>query len=113
MLAGSLAGVEFDAVYVAEEIGSYKPDLKNFEYLLEHVKSELGVEKADVLHTAHGIRADHVATKQMGMTSAWIARGEETGKGSTMESVGDTVAFTWRFEDMRGMADAADEDFGS
>ncbi|KAK3166812.1 hypothetical protein OEA41_009937 [Lepraria neglecta] len=81
VLAGSLAGVEFDAVYVAEEIGSYKPDLKNFEYLLEHVKSELGVEKAEVLHTAHGIRADHVPTKQMGMTSAWIARGRRPGRG--------------------------------
>ena len=113
VLAGSLAEVEFDAVYVAEEIGSYKPDLNNFHYLLEHVKRELGVEKVEVLHTAHGIRADHVASKQMGMSSAWIARGEETGPGSTLEEVGDRVAFTWMFEDMKSMADAVDEDFGS
>lgn len=33
-LGGPLDGVEFDAVYTAEMIGSSKPDLKNFEYLL-------------------------------------------------------------------------------
>jgi FMN phosphatase YigB (HAD superfamily) len=27
---GTLIGVAFAAVYTAEEIGSYKPDLKNF-----------------------------------------------------------------------------------
>src|SRR5690606_25778937 len=28
-------GVEFDAVYTAEDIGSYKPDDRNFEYMLK------------------------------------------------------------------------------
>jgi FMN phosphatase YigB (HAD superfamily) len=32
--AGPLGHVKFDAVYTAEMIGSYKPDLKNFNYLL-------------------------------------------------------------------------------
>jgi 2-haloacid dehalogenase len=27
--------VAFDAIYAAEDIGSYKPDLRNFEYMLE------------------------------------------------------------------------------
>jgi hypothetical protein len=54
--AGPLAPVTFDAVYTAEDIGSYKPDLKNFYYLLEHVKSEFGVEKNEVLHTAQALR---------------------------------------------------------
>lgn len=39
--------------------------------------------------------------------------GKGTGKGSTMEKVRGTASFMWRFEEMRGMADAADEDFGS
>lgn len=60
---------------MAEETGSYKPGLKNFEYLLEHVKSELRTEKGEVLRTVHGIRADHIATKKMSMTSTWIAKG--------------------------------------
>ena len=111
VLCGPLASVDFDAVYVAEQIGSYKPSLKNFQYLLSHVKEELGVEKGRVLHTAHGIESDHVSCKEMGMTSVWIARGEKTGPGSTMESMGDRATPTWVFEDMMEMAIAADEDF--
>ena len=111
VLCGSLANVGFDAVYVAEQIGSYKPSLKNFHYLLGHVKENLGVEKEQVLHTAHGIQSDHVPCKEIGMTSAWIARGETTGPGSTMESVGGRATPTWVFEDMMEMAIAADEDF--
>ena len=111
VLRGSLANVDFDAVYVAEQIGSYKPSLNNFHYLLSHVKEELGVEKEQVLHTAHGIVSDHVPCKEMGMTSAWIARGETTGLGSTMECVGDKAMPTWMFEDMMEMAVAADGDF--
>ena len=38
-------GVEFDAVYTAEAIGSYKPDDANFEYLLKHVQADFGVGK--------------------------------------------------------------------
>ena len=49
---GPLNGVEFDAVYTAHNIGSYKPDLKNFKFLLENVKKDLGIEKEEVLHTA-------------------------------------------------------------
>ena len=111
VLCGSLANVEFDAVYVAEQIGSYKPSLKNFQYLLGHVKEELGVEQGQVLHAAHGIESDHVPCKEMGMTSAWIARGETTGPGSTIKSMGDRATPTWVFEDMMEMAIAADEDF--
>lgn len=36
-IAGPLGGVHFDAVYTAQEIGSYKPALQNFSYLIEHV----------------------------------------------------------------------------
>ena len=111
VLSGSLAGVGFDAVYVAEQIGSYKPDLKNFQYLLSHVKKNLGVEMEQVVHTAHGIESDHVPCKEMGIASAWIARGETTGPGSTMESMRDKVAPTWVFNDMMEMASAADEEF--
>lgn len=47
--AGGLEGFKFDAVYTAEDIGTYKPDLKNFEYMLKHVENEFGVEKDEVL----------------------------------------------------------------
>lgn len=55
-LAGPLKGVEFDLVLTAQDIGSYKPDLRNFTYLLEKIKGELGFEKEQVLHTAQACR---------------------------------------------------------
>ena len=70
VLKGALAGVEFDAVYVAEEIGSYKPDLNNFQYLVKHARDELSVHMEEILMTAHGLSSDHVPAMQMGMTSA-------------------------------------------
>lgn len=111
VLASVFKDVKFDAVYVAEEIGSYKPDLNNFRYLLEHVKGALGVEKKQVLHIAHGIKADHVPSKEIGLTSAWIQRNESTGPGSRMEEVKDKVAFTWQFNTMGEMADAVDQEY--
>src|SRR5262249_46214606 len=36
--------VEFDAIYTAEDIGSYKPAARNFDYMLEKIQS-LGVKK--------------------------------------------------------------------
>ena len=32
--------VEFDAIYTAQDIGSYKPDLGNFRYLLDHLAAD-------------------------------------------------------------------------
>ncbi len=61
-VSGPLKGVDFDAVYTAENIGSYKPDLKNFRYLVENVK-ELGVEKGEILHTAQSLTHDCVPAK--------------------------------------------------
>lgn len=103
VLEGPLKEVKFDAVYTAEEIGSYKPDRNNFHYLLDHVREELGVQKAQVLHTAYGLKSDHVPAKEMGMSSAFIARGD-----GDWEAVKDEVAFTWHFEDMKQMVDDVD-----
>jgi 2-haloalkanoic acid dehalogenase type II len=72
--AGGLEGFEFDAVYTAQDIGSYKPDLKNFEYMLKHVKEEFGVEKEQVLQTAQSQFHDHHPAREMGIKSAWIFR---------------------------------------
>ena len=108
VLKGALAGVEFDAVYVAEEIGSYKPNLNNFQYLISHARDELGVEMEQVLMTAHGLRSDHMPAKKMGLSSAWIARGEGDKEVKAVEG---KVAFTWRFDTMGEMTAAAEKEF--
>ena len=110
VLANIFAEVKFDAVYVAEEIGSYKPDLNNFRYLFQHVNDDFGMSKNQILQTAHGLKSDHVPSKQVGLTSAWIQRDEETGPGSKMADVRDNVAFTWHFNTLGEMADAVDKE---
>ena len=108
--SGPLAGVKFDAVYTAENIGSYKPDLKNFEYLLSGVREEFGVEKWQVLHTAQALGADMVPAKSMGMSAAWIDREGEDEKSEELKAKGK-VAFTWRFGTLGEMAEAVEAAF--
>ena len=108
VLKNALAGVDFDAVYVAETIGSYKPDLNNFQYLISHARDELGVQMEQILMTAHGLKSDHVPAMKIGMASAWIARGQGDKESKAVEG---KVAFTWRFDTMGEMAVAAEEEF--
>ena len=66
-------GVEFDAIYTAEDIGSYKPADRNFKYMLEHLKS-LGIEKSEILHTAESLFHDHIPANKNGLATCWIYR---------------------------------------
>jgi 2-haloacid dehalogenase len=104
-------GVTFDAIYTAEDIGSYKPDPRNFSYLLSHL-AERGIDKAQILHTAESLFHDHVPAKRAGLTTCWIHRraGKE-GHGATR--VPDTdVRPDFRFESMAAMADAHRAEIG-
>jgi 2-haloalkanoic acid dehalogenase type II len=75
--------VEFDHIFTAEDIGSYKPDLRNFEYLLENLTAD-GVGKGEVLHVAQSLFHDHVPANHMGVASAWIdRRHDKPGSGAT------------------------------
>lgn len=67
-------GVEFDAVYTAEEIGSYKPAAANFEHLVRKVGEELDCRPADLLHTAQSLYHDHVPARAHGLANIWIDR---------------------------------------
>ncbi|MGF1611038.1 MAG: haloacid dehalogenase type II [Kiloniellales bacterium] len=67
-------GVAFDAIYTAEDIGSYKPTPRNFTYMLEHLKSDLGLAPGDVLHTAQSLFHDHVQARAHGLANCWIDR---------------------------------------
>ena len=58
-LGGGLKGVIFDAIYTAEAIGSYKPDLRNFEYLVRHTQVSFGISKEGILHTSQALWHDH------------------------------------------------------
>ncbi|KIW06814.1 haloacid dehalogenase, type II [Verruconis gallopava] len=103
-LKGPFKGFEFSAYYLATEIGSYKPDLRNFEYLLSHVKEKFGVEKDDILHVAQSLYHDHAPAKKIGLTSAWIDRQGAMGSA-------DDAQYAWKFNTLAELADLVDDAF--
>jgi len=73
-------GVTFDWVITAEQIGSYKPDRRNFEVAFERI----GVPRERILHVAQSLFHDHVPAKELGLTTAWIDRRRgRPGSGAT------------------------------
>ena len=105
--AGSNArlGVTFDAIYTAQDIGSYKPDLANFHYMLAHL-AELGITKSDILHMAQSLFHDHAPAKALGLASAWIDRRHASGGfGATMAPPAG-ASYDFRFTSMADFAAA-------
>ena len=97
--------VEFDAVYTAEDIGSYKPSPRNFEYMLAKL-SGLGVEKGKILHTAESLFHDHEPANDVGLASCWIYRRHaQEGFGATMNP-GETPRHDFRFDSMADLVKA-------
>lgn len=103
--SGPLKDVKFDAIYVAEEIGSYKPDKRNFEYLLNGVEREFGVTKKQLLHVAHGVPSDQIPAEEMGIGHAWIRRGKDNW-GEREKTSG----LKW-WETLGDMAGSVEDDF--
>ena len=98
-------GVEFDAIYTAEEIGSYKPDRRNFDYLIARL-GEQGVGKSDILHTAQSLYHDHVPANDVGLASAWIDRRHGQAGGGATVLPNPMPHYDFRFTSMAEMAEA-------
>ncbi|KAF2126259.1 HAD-like protein [Dothidotthia symphoricarpi CBS 119687] len=99
-----LQGFEFDAIYTAEDIGSYKPNLKNFEYMLKKVEQDFGVKKNEVLQTAQSQYHDHHPSKQIGIKSCWIFRPK-----AVMGNRKDPC-WNWKFDTLGDVADAVEKE---
>ncbi len=98
-------GAQFDAIYTAEDIGSYKPDDRNFVYMLEHV-GDLGLAKSDILHTAESLFHDHVPARRHGLANCWIYRRHaQEGFGATMNP-GQRPEIDFKFNSMAELAEA-------
>jgi 2-haloalkanoic acid dehalogenase type II len=103
-LSAERLGVGFDAVFTAEDIGSYKPDPRNFQYMLDRL-AELGVDRREILHTAESLHHDHVQAKRFGLATCWISR--RAGHGRTASGrEGTTITPDFRFETLDGLAEA-------
>ena len=104
-------GVEFDHIFTAQDIGSYKPDARNFDYALEHL-ADAGVAKSKILHTAQSLFHDHVPASKMGLATCWIDRRHaKEGWGATRAPNQDFdagVEIDYRFESLGAMAAAVE-----
>jgi 2-haloacid dehalogenase len=99
-------GVTFDAIYTAQDIGSYKPDSRNFAYLLDRL-AEDGLQKSDLLHVAQSLFHDHAPANAMGIASAWIDRRHgATGWGATVPPP-PGVRYDFRFNSLAELAELA------
>jgi 2-haloacid dehalogenase len=104
-------GVAFDAVYTAEDIGSYKPDARNFDYMLENLAT-LGIAPGDVLHTAESMFHDHAPANRAGLASCWIYRRHaDEGFGATMRPA-EMPKYDFVFNSMAALAQAHREATG-
>ena len=103
-------GVTFDAIYTAQDVGSYKPNPANFTYMLEHLNADLGLAADDILHTAQSLFHDHVQAARAGLARAWIdrqglAEGDHWGATAV---VPERPTVDFRFTTMMEMALAAE-----
>jgi 2-haloacid dehalogenase len=94
-------GVRFDWVITAEQLGSYKPNPRNFELAL----AQIGGDRARHLHVAQSLFHDHVPAQAFGLHTAWIdRRHDRPGFGATPRAAA-TPDFV--FPDMDSFAEAA------
>ncbi len=111
-ISGTLAQLEtqFDGVYTAEQIGSYKPDQRNFDYLAQRLAT-YGYGADCHVHVAQSLFHDHVPAKAAGLQTVWIDR---TGGGpSAAPTVGVPVSYDLRFASMADLAAAVDSAIGT
>ena len=98
-------GVEFDAIYTAQDVGTYKPDDRNFDYMLEKLERS-GIDRHHVLHTAESMFHDHVPGKRHNLACCWIyRRHDKKGFGATMNP-GDLPHVDFQFNSMAELVKA-------
>lgn len=97
--------VDFDAIYTAEDIGSYKPAAANFDYMLAQLAG-LGFAKSDVLHVAESMFHDHAPANRQQLASCWVYRRHGSdGFGATMAPA-DMPSYDFRFNSLGELAAA-------
>lgn len=109
--AGPLQGIEFDAVYTAEDVGAYKPDPRNFQYLLEHVEQDFGVRKEQLCHVAQSLFHDHGPAKEFGIQSVWVDRGGVMG--GEVAGAQAKYGYALRVETLAELADIVERELGA
>jgi FMN phosphatase YigB (HAD superfamily) len=85
-LDGPLKGVHWDGIYTAEQIGSYKPNPRNYNHVVTHLDKNFGIPKDEILLVAQSLAVDHVAATALGFRpGVWIARKSSSMGGNREE----------------------------
>jgi 2-haloalkanoic acid dehalogenase type II len=95
--------VQFDGVMTAEDIGSYKPSRRNFEYMFERLRSQ-GIERNRVLHVAQSLVHDHLPANELGLASCWIDR--QHGHIGAVGEAASRARYDFTFRTMGELAEA-------
>ena len=98
-------GVAFDAVYTAEDIGSYKPDLGNFHYMIGALKRS-GHAERDILHIAQSLFHDHAPANTVGLRSVWIDRRSGAADPGATPPPPAGVRYDFRFTSMAELVES-------
>jgi 2-haloalkanoic acid dehalogenase type II len=99
--------VEFDLIVTAEEVGSYKPDPRNFD-ALRVALSKIDIDESGLLHVAQSLYHDHEPAKRAGLPTVWIdRRHDQAGFGATPPPGDAGVKPDWTFPSMAAFAEAA------
>jgi 2-haloacid dehalogenase len=104
-------GVAFDAIYTAEDIGSYKPDLNNFRYLIAALGKK-GYDPGDVLHVAQSLFHDHKPANALGLHSAWIDRRQDVPGWGATPPPPEGVRWDFRFASLAELVEAHRREIG-
>jgi 2-haloalkanoic acid dehalogenase type II len=82
--------VAFDRVITAQDVGSYKPDNRNFEHLVRELAA-MGIAKEKILHTAQSLFHDVAPARAMGLATMWVNRRKGLGGWGATPAAASTV----------------------
>lgn len=98
-------GVDFDSILTAQDIGSYKPSIRNFDALVSEA-TRLGVPEGRLLHVAQSLFHDHVPAHEVGLPTVWINRRHDRPGWGATPSPTASVKPDWEFPSMASFAAA-------
>ncbi len=77
--------VDFDVVVTAQQVRSYKPDLKNFLVASER----MGIQRHRWMHVAESLYHDIAPANKLGIASVWVNRSNRGGGTRHIDAVAD------------------------
>lgn len=102
----------FDLVCTAEDVGSYKPAARNFEFLLAGYRAQ-GIAPNEILHVAQSLFHDHAPANAAGLASAWIDRRQGAAGWGATSAPPNGVRYDCRFPSLEAFAAAHRREIGA